>query len=393
MNINTVIEHIENSQTELVNHNIYNNIKTIDDLKLFMENHIFAVWDFMSLLKGLQVNLTCTTNPWTPVENTEAARFINEIVLEEETDEIKEHHVTSHFELYLESMKEIGADTSIIDEFINKMSKKYETIVGENGVRLSGGQKQRIGIARAILKDAPILILDEATSALDSESEQMVQQALDEVMVGRTTLVIAHRLSTIEAADQIVVLEGGKIVESGVHKDLLEQSGRYAELHAAQFREQDVNTEKSGFGPSEQTYDNVPFQDSTAPASKTIRGYYNRYSSLIVNAWYEERSWIKLLAPLSWLYGKIVDYRRKVFESRDSVSKKIGIPVLVVGNLTVGGAGKTPSVLAIAKDLLAIGFTPGILSRGYRSRLGKQGCLVPSRGDCLLYTSPSPRDS
>ena len=121
MNINTVIKHIENSQTELVNHNIYNNIKTIDDLKLFMENHIFAVWDFMSLLKGLQVNLTCTTNPWTPVENTEAARFINEIVLEEETDEIKEHHITSHFELYLESMKEIGADTSIIDEFINKI--------------------------------------------------------------------------------------------------------------------------------------------------------------------------------------------------------------------------------------------------------------------------------
>ena len=80
-----------------------------------------------------------------------------------------------------------------------------------------------------------------------------------------------------------------------------------------------------------------------------------------------------------------MDYRRKAFESRDSVSKKIGIPVLVVGNLTVGGAGKTPSVLAIAKDLLAIGFTPGILSRGYRSRLGKQGCLVPSRGDARDY--------
>ena len=269
--------------------------------------------------------------------------------------------------------------------FVKDLPEGLDTVIGDDGVLLSGGQKQRIGIARAILKDAPILILDEATSALDSESEQMVQQALDEVMVGRTTLVIAHRLSTIEAADQIVVLEGGKIVESGVHKDLLEQSGRYAELHAAQFREQDVNTEKSGFGPSEQTYDKVPFQDSTAPASKTIRGYYNRYSSLIVNAWYEERSWIKLLAPLSWLYGKIVDYRRKAFESRDSVSKKAGIPVLVVGNLTVGGAGKTPSVLAIAKDLLAIGFTPGILSRGYRSRLGKQGCLVPSRGDARDY--------
>ena len=100
------------------------------------------------------------------------------------------------------------------------MPEGLDTVVGDDGVLLSGGQKQRIGIARAILKDAPLLILDEATSALDSESEQMVQQALDEVMVGRTTLVIAHRLSTIEAADQIVVLEGGKIVESGVHKEL-----------------------------------------------------------------------------------------------------------------------------------------------------------------------------
>ncbi len=270
-------------------------------------------------------------------------------------------------------------------DFVKDLPEGLDTVIGDDGVLLSGGQKQRIGIARAILKDAPILILDEATSALDSESEQMVQQALDEVMVGRTTLVIAHRLSTIEAADQIVVLEGGKIVESGVHKELLEQSGRYAELHAAQFRDQDVNIEKSGFGPSEQTSGNVPFRNSTVATSKTIRGYYNQYSSLIVNAWYEERSWIKLLAPFSWLYGKIVDHRRKAFESRDSVSKKIAIPVLVVGNLTVGGAGKTPSVLAIAKDLLAIGFQPGILSRGYKSRLSRQGCLVPSRGDARDY--------
>ena len=270
-------------------------------------------------------------------------------------------------------------------EFVKDLPEGLDTVIGDDGVLLSGGQKQRIGIARAILKDAPILILDEATSALDSESEQMVQQALDEVMVGRTTLVIAHRLSTIEAADQIVVLEGGKIVESGVHRELLEQSGRYAELHAAQFRDQDVNTEKSGVGLSESMSSNLPSQDSTLAASKTIRGYYNQYSSLIVNAWYEERSWIKLLAPFSWLYGKIVDYRRKVFESRDSGSKRVGIPVLVVGNLTVGGAGKTPSVLAIAKELLAMGFRPGILSRGYKSRLSRQGCLVPSRGDARDY--------
>ena len=115
MEINSVLDHIKNSQKSLVNHEIYENIKTIDDLKLFMENHVFAVWDFMSLLKGLQVNLTSTSTPWVPVENTEAARFINEIVLEEETDEIKDHYVTSHFELYLESTKEIGANTSVIE--------------------------------------------------------------------------------------------------------------------------------------------------------------------------------------------------------------------------------------------------------------------------------------
>tara|TARA_B100000989_G_C19524244_1_gene465905 strand:+ start:1824 stop:2594 length:771 start_codon:yes stop_codon:yes gene_type:complete len=133
METNSVIDHIKDSQKSLVNHKIYDNIKTIDDLKLFMENHVFAVWDFMSLLKGLQVNLTSTSTPWVPVENTEAARFINEIVLEEETDEIKEHHVTSHFELYLESMREIGANTSVIERFVSdiKNSSNYRQTINE----------------------------------------------------------------------------------------------------------------------------------------------------------------------------------------------------------------------------------------------------------------------
>ena len=126
MKTERVIENIASTQEKLVNHKIYNRIESIDDLKLFMENHIYAVWDFMSLLKGLQINLTCTNNPWTPVDNTEAARFINEIVLEEETDEIKGGIAISHFELYLESMKEIGADTSQINNFISDIRESSD---------------------------------------------------------------------------------------------------------------------------------------------------------------------------------------------------------------------------------------------------------------------------
>ncbi len=120
-------------------------------------------------------------------------------------------------------------------DFIQAMPDKLDTLIGENGMRLSGGQRQRIAIARAILKNAPVLILDEATSALDNESERHVQAALETLMQNRTTLVIAHRLSTIERADRIVVLEGGRIVEIGSHRDLLARQGRYAQLHALQF--------------------------------------------------------------------------------------------------------------------------------------------------------------
>lgn len=122
-------------------------------------------------------------------------------------------------------------------EFIEKLPQGFDTEIGENGVRLSGGQRQRLAIARAILKDAPILIMDEATSALDTESEYHIQAALETLMKDRTTLIIAHRLSTIEHADKVLVLDEGQIVECGTHEGLLNQNGRYASLYRTQFKE------------------------------------------------------------------------------------------------------------------------------------------------------------
>ena len=120
---------------------------------------------------------------------------------------------------------------------IDKLPETYQTRVGQDGTQLSGGQRQRLAIARALLKDAPILILDEATSALDNESEFYIQEALETVMKNRTTLVIAHRLSTIEKADMIVVLEAGRIVETGTHTELLAKGSTYAQLHSRQFED------------------------------------------------------------------------------------------------------------------------------------------------------------
>jgi ATP-binding cassette subfamily B protein len=130
---------------------------------------------------------------------------------------------------------EVAARAAQAHEFISRLPQGYATALGERGVRLSGGQRQRIAIARAIVRNAPLLLLDEATSSLDAENERAVQDALEAAMQGRTTLVIAHRLATVQRADRIVVLDQGRIVETGTHIELVERQGLYARLAELQF--------------------------------------------------------------------------------------------------------------------------------------------------------------
>ncbi|HEX9669112.1 MAG TPA: ATP-binding cassette domain-containing protein, partial [Thermoanaerobaculia bacterium] len=150
-------------------------------------------------------------------------------------DTVRNNIAYGRSDLPLERVREAAA-AAYADEFIMEMERGYDTVIGEGGQRLSGGQRQRLAIARALLKNAPILILDEATSQLDSQSEALVQKALYNLMQGRTTLVIAHRLSTVMRADRIVVMDSGRIVEEGSHDELLALGGRYKRLYDLQFR-------------------------------------------------------------------------------------------------------------------------------------------------------------
>lgn len=244
------------------------------------------------------------------------------------------------------------------DVFIRELPNGLRTVVGDDGVLLSGGQRQRVAIARALLKDAPVLILDEATSALDTTAERHIQAALEEVMRGRTTLVIAHRLSTIENADVILVMQDGRIVESGRHAELLAAGGMYAELYNAQFEETGSDVPPTG-----------RFRRRLESRAQTRQGptlpIVERKLSPLAKAWYAQSPWLRLLAPLSWIYGMVARRRRLNYLTGASSPWRAAVPVVVVGNVTAGGTGKTPFVIWLVRTLTELGFRPGIVSRGH----------------------------
>ena len=234
-----------------------------------------------------------------------------------------------------------------VGEFLEELPDGLETVVGDRGSNLSQGQRQRVAIARALLKDAPILILDEATSALDAESEHHFQAALSEVMHRRTTLVIAHHLSTVENADKIIVLEHGRIVETGDHAQLIENGGRYANLFGTQHAKE-AST--------------LPVRSS----SPTIEVHEpHDVNSRLVNAWYANTWWLRFFRPLSWMFRWLTQRRRVSYLKGDKQSWRAPVPVVVVGNITVGGTGKTPLTIWLAEWFLAQGKRVGIVSRGY----------------------------
>ena len=174
----------------------------------------------------------------TPINDIELSSLREQIALVGQhvtlfNDTIANNIAYGRFDLSREEVI-AAAKFAYADEFIQKLPNGYDTRVGDNGVLLSGGQRQRLAIARAILKNAPILILDEATSALDSESEQYIQEALAQLMKNRTTLIVAHRLSTINRADKIIVMQHGRVIEQGNHQELLAKDGRYAQLYKGQ---------------------------------------------------------------------------------------------------------------------------------------------------------------
>ena len=242
-----------------------------------------------------------------------------------------------------------SAKLSGCEEFIKNLPEGYESEIGDDGVLLSGGQRQRLAIARAFYKDSPIIILDEATSALDTESELIVQEALEKLITNRTTIVIAHRLSTIENASKIIVLDNGEIVESGTHDDLISNKSIYHSLYKNKFED----SPKTNLPSTQSTQLFMPEYDDEVS------------SSYVVDSWYKKSLWLYLLYPFSLIFTYLTNKRRNKYLNSDNKTYISEIPIIVVGNLTIGGTGKTPLVKHIALELTKRGYKPGIVSRGY----------------------------
>lgn len=273
------------------------------------------------------------------------------------------------------------------DVFIHRMADGLDTVVGDDGVLLSGGERQRIAIARALLKDAPVLILDEATSSLDGHAERHIQAALEEVMRDRTTIVIAHRLSTVEKADLILVVDDGRIVERGDHAALMAANGAYANLYRSHLDDNGtVQVPPSG-------------QPLVPVAARRNAGWLEP----LVSAWYGRRFWPRLLMPLAVFYTWIVKRRRKRFQTGRTRSWRAPVPVVVVGNIAAGGTGKTPLVIWLVEWLRSRGVRAGVVSRGYGGRgtyplevtastpaaaCGDEAAMVARRANCPVVVDP-----
>ena len=244
-----------------------------------------------------------------------------------------------------------AAKISGCNDFISRLPEGFKSEIGDDGVLLSGGQRQRLAIARAFYKDSPIIILDEATSALDNESELIVQEAIEQLINNRTTIVIAHRLSTIENADKILVLDNGSVAESGTHDELLGQEGIYKSLYQNKFNDSGDSKKSSRKAVSQEflpTFTEEPAQ----------QGY-------LIDAWYNKSFWLYILAPLTFLFSSLVKARRNSYINNPKKVWNSSKPIIVVGNISMGGTGKTPLVKFIASELAKRGFKPGLVSRGY----------------------------